>query len=387
MQTLEDYIEKYGSDKKISCHTSTYSFLFNNIRADVKSVLEIGIGTVADPESPSSFKGILSLFPHYRPGGSLRAWRDYFPNATVHGIDIADDCKFEENRIKTYIFDSTDKEKCNDNLNLETFDIIIDDGAHDAQSQIKTLANLFYRVRPGGYYIIEDIGGVIGGAPDFFETVGNDFKAIIKGHEFAMPLSNIIVIKKNYSGKGRVDKIYNFSPFSEELMKAMEFKKPTEAFPDLTIVTGLWNLSKPGRSFDHYLDCFSKILEMEHYMFIYIPAELESFVWERRDRKNTAVKILELEDIKNNYYAPFWDKTQQIRNDPKWINQTGEGGWLKSAPQTVLEYYNPIVQSKMFMLHDAKVMNPHNTNYFVWLDAGIANTVYEKYFTESPLSL
>lgn len=383
MQTLEDYIEKYGSDKKISCHTNTYSFLFNNIRADVKSVLEIGIGTVADPESPSSFKGILSLFPHYRPGGSLRAWRDYFPNATVHGIDIADDCKFEENRIKTYIFDSTDKEKCNDNLNLETFDIIIDDGAHDAQSQIKTLANLFYRVRPGGYYIIEDIGGVIGGAPDFFETVGNDFKAIVKGHEFAMPLSNIIVIKKNYSGKGRVDKIYNFSPFSEELMKAMEFKKPTEAFPDLTIVTGLWNLSKPGRSFDHYLDCFSKILEMEHYMFIYIPAELESFVWERRDRKNTAVKILELEDIKNNYYAPFWDKTQQIRNDPKWINQTGEGGWLKSAPQTVLEYYNPIVQSKMFMLHDAKVMNPHNTNYFVWLDAGIANTVYEKYFTEN----
>ena len=34
------------------------------------------------------------------------------------------------------------------------------------------------------------------------------------------------------------------------------------------------------------------------------------------------------------------------------------------------------------MLHDAKVMNVFDTNYFLWLDAGITNTVYEKYFTE-----
>lgn len=384
MQTLEDYIQKYGSDKNISYHSKTYSFLFNNLRSDIKSVLEIGIGTVADSDSPSSFKGILSLNPHYRPGGSLRAWRDYFPNATVYGIDIADDCKFEEDRIKTFIFDSTDKDKCNQNLDLTTFDVIIDDGAHDAQSQLKTIGNLFNRLRPGGYYIIEDIGGVQGGAPDFFETVGTEIKKIIDIHEYAMPLSNILVIKKTFSQKGRIDKIYNFSEFSEEAMKALERKKPKETkAQDLTIVTGLWNLNKPGRSFAHYLECFSKILEMPYNMFIYVPSELESFVWSRREKTNTIVRVLELEDIRANYYAPFWDKTQQLRNDPNWVNQTGEGGWLKSAPQTVLEYYNPIVQSKMFMLHDAKVMNPFGSNYYLWLDAGISNTVYEKYFTEN----
>jgi hypothetical protein len=171
--------------------------------------------------------------------------------------------------------------------------------------------------------------------------------------------------------------------YSDEQLETFKFKKPVVTDKNLTVVTGLWNLNKPNRSFDHYKECFGKILEMEHYMYIYIPKELEEFVWQRRLRENTTVKILELEDIKNNYYAPFWDKTQQIRNDPNWINQTGENGWLKNAPQTVLEYYNPIVQSKMFMVHDAKVTNPHNTDYFVWLDAGISNTVYEKYFSEN----
>jgi len=179
-------------------------------------------------------------------------------------------------------------------------------------------------------------------------------------------------------GKTAIESALN--KYSHEQLIEFQRKKPQVTDDKLTVVTGLWNLSKPGRSFDHYKECFEKILQMEQYMFIYVPKELEDFVWERRSKDNTIVKILELEDIKSNYYAPFWDNTQKIRNDPNWFNQTGENGWLKSAPQTVLEYYNPIVQSKMFMLHDAKVINAFNTDYFIWLDAGITNTVYENFF-------
>ena len=171
--------------------------------------------------------------------------------------------------------------------------------------------------------------------------------------------------------------------FSHDDLVALQKKKPVVTNKDLTVVTGLWNLSKPGRSIDHYLECFSKILEMEHYMHIYVPQEFVDFVWERRSRENTLVKVMELADIKSNYYAPFWEQTQKLRTDPNWVNQTGENGWLKSAPQTVLEYYNPIVQSKMFMLHDAKISNAFSTDYFIWLDAGISNTVYEKYFVDN----
>jgi hypothetical protein len=387
MHTLKDLVEKYGSDKNVSLHTSTYTFLFNNIRRDVKSVLEIGVGTVLESDSKSTFRGVLSLHPHYKPGGSLRAFRDFFPNAQLYGIDIGEDCKIDEERLKTFIFDSTDKQRCDEHLETLTFDLIIDDGSHYGKDQIATLSNLFHRVEPGGFYIIEDVGGVAGGEPDFIETYGEQFSKLIGEHEYCMPLSNIIVIKKTYSKKGKIDKIYQLSDFSEQLTPVDKSNEPAPApetlAKDLTIVTGLWNLNKPGRSFEHYLECFGKILEMKHFMYVYVPAELEDFVWKRRRKENTFVKILELSDIKGNYFAPFWDRAQGIRNDPDWINQTGEHGWLKQAPQTVLEYYNPIVMSKMFMVHDAKVTNPFNTDYFLWLDAGIANTVYEKYFTEN----
>lgn len=148
---------------------------------------------------------------------------------------------------------------------------------------------------------------------------------------------------------------------------------------NLTLVTGLWNIDRVGRDFSHYIEHFDKILETPVNMFIYIPKELEDIVWGKREKHNTFVKIFELEEIRNNYYAPFWDKTQEIRNNPSWINQAQ---WLKDSPQAKNEWYNPLVQSKMFMLHDAKIINPFNTDYFLWLDAGITNTVYENYFVK-----
>jgi hypothetical protein len=152
-----------------------------------------------------------------------------------------------------------------------------------------------------------------------------------------------------------------------------------ETSNDLTVVTGLWNINRPGRDFNHYIEHFKNFLDIPVKMLIYIPAEYEYLVWEKRSRENTFVKILELDDIKNNYYSPFWDKTQELRTKPEWLNQSG---WLSESPQASNEWYNPIVQSKMFMLSDATIWNPFNTDYFIWLDAGISNTVYEKYFSE-----
>lgn len=143
---------------------------------------------------------------------------------------------------------------------------------------------------------------------------------------------------------------------------------------NLTIVTGLWDISRVGRGFDHYIENFKRFLDIPVNMFIYIPAEYEYLVWEKRSRDNTFVKVSELSDVKH-LYAPHWDKTQEIRTSDKWLNITGEGGWLKNSPQAVNEWYNPIVQSKMFMLNDVTIWNPFDTDYFFWLDAGITNTV------------
>ena len=172
-----------------------------------------------------------------------------------------------------------------------------------------------------------------------------------------------------------------------DLQKVRDYranKKPTVEVPknSLTVVTGLWNINREGRPFTHYIENFKKFLDIPQNLFIFIPVEYEHLVWEKRSKENTFVRVYELEDVKN-LYAPHWDKTQAIRNNPEWINITGEGGWLKTSPQATLEWYNPIVQSKMFMLHDVTIWNPFNSEKFIWLDAGITNTVYEKFFTEN----
>lgn len=184
-------------------------------------------------------------------------------------------------------------------------------------------------------------------------------------------------------GNRKVLALWDLNKVREHLSKLPSPRlKPVVESKDLTIVTGLWNIGRPGRDFTHYLENFDKFLQMPYHMFIYVPKELEKFVWERRSSKNTHVRVFELSDVKQ-LYSPFWDKTQEIRNNPDWYNQTGENGWLKGSPQASLEWYNPIVQSKMFMLNDARILNPFDTEYLIWLDAGITNTVYEKYFSEN----
>lgn len=383
METLENtttyYIEKYGSDKKLSGYTKLYDPLFNPIRDDVKSFLEIGIGTL-DPSIPSSFVGNPAHYPHYKPGGSLRAWRDYFQNAQIYGIDVAEDCRFEEDRIKTFIFSSLDRNDCDENLRDAFFDAILDDGLHTAIGQLTTIRNLFHRVRENGYYIVEDCGGG-GEGKNIFEEYYDEFCQIVKNHEYYFG-GNVIIIRKNYSKRGRINDFNTF--IGPSIKENASSPPPTIEIinKDLTIVTGLWNINRPGRDFNHYIDNFKKILEIPNNLFIYIPKEYEYLVWEKRTRENTYVKNCEFSELKE-LYTPFWNQTQKIRTDPKWYNSTGEQGWLAGSPQAVLEWYNPIVQSKMPLLNNASIWNPFGNEYFLWLDAGITNTVYEKYFTEN----
>ena len=166
MQSLDSLIEKYGTDKTISGYSKSYEYLFNDIKNEVTSLLEIGIGSL-DANVDSNFRQIIESkyegvsFDHYRQGGSLRVWRDYFPKAQISGVDIAEDCRLTEDRITTYICDSTDKHACDKQLSTSMFDIIIDDGLHKAATQLQTLKNFFGRTRFGGLYIIEDLGGSI----------------------------------------------------------------------------------------------------------------------------------------------------------------------------------------------------------------------------------
>jgi O-methyltransferase len=226
-----------------------------------------------------------------------------------------------------------------------------------------SLSKIYDKVQDGGYIFFHDfrrpdLPGVDAAIRDFLQERGLPYHVIEVTEQVGLLIKNRENLDVNEIFKG---------------------KKTFEPNKNMTIVTGLWDINRVGRPFDHYITHFKKFLEIPQNLFIYIPKEYEDMVWEVRSRENTFVKIYELEDVKN-LYSPFWDKTQQIRTSPEWLSLAG---WLPESPQSKLEWYNPIVQSKMFMLNDASIWDPFGTEYFFWLDAGITNTVPSTHLIEN----
>lgn len=99
-------------------------------------------------------------------GLSLGAWYDYFPKAKIYGIDLfqrskMEDIKyFEKDRIEGLKADSTKPLTKFEVMNRWPdikFDIIIDDGMHAPEHNLKTFKNFFPLLNEGGHYYIEDV--------------------------------------------------------------------------------------------------------------------------------------------------------------------------------------------------------------------------------------
>lgn len=150
---------------------------------------------------------------------------------------------------------------------------------------------------------------------------------------------------------------------------------------NITIVTGLWDLKRGDlrgwakRDFKQYKERFFELLQTDAQMCIWIPKSLEKEVLDIRGDKPTRIIIKEIEDFKT--WNPFFDKIQEIRNNPEWKNLAG---WLSDSPQAALEFYNPMMFTKFFMLNDTALSNPFGSDYFFWIDGGLTSTVSSGYF-------
>jgi hypothetical protein len=150
---------------------------------------------------------------------------------------------------------------------------------------------------------------------------------------------------------------------------------------NITLVTGIWDIGRGdltkgwSRPYQHYLDKFEKLLEVQENLIIFGDEELKKFVFERRNESNTQFIVRPLSWFTNSEFYPM---IQKIRNTPTWFNQVG---WLKESTQARLENYNPLVMSKVFLLNDAKIMDQFNSEYMFWIDGGLTNTVHPGYFT------
>ena len=135
---VSEILQRHQSDK-VTHHSygPLYDTLLSPYRESAKNVLELGI----------------------LEGCSLRAWREFFPNATIRGVDNESGrLVHDEPRIISYHMDTKDRDRfiatCAD---FPLFDVIVDDASHTIMEQVWAACCLWGRLEPGGIYIIEDI--------------------------------------------------------------------------------------------------------------------------------------------------------------------------------------------------------------------------------------
>ena len=148
---IQDLFIKHRTDKggvkvewspDIHYYYRVYSIIFNPIKFDVTKLLELGVAY----------------------GSSLKAYREFFPNAEIWGIDNGSlrllGILFYQilkgmdriNLINRDAFDPKTLDKVPDD-----FDIIIEDTDHKLTTQIKALRLYWSKLKKGGFFIIEDI--------------------------------------------------------------------------------------------------------------------------------------------------------------------------------------------------------------------------------------
>ncbi len=140
MDPLTELAFKHQTDKgTLHGFTRFYHKLFSDRRESTKKLLEVGIYW----------------------GASLFMWREYFPNATIYGMDLQTNDKAKgQERIVTADVDQDDSKQLTNAITgwgTPSFDIILDDGGHFVSQQRTTLETCWRYLAPGGIYVVEDL--------------------------------------------------------------------------------------------------------------------------------------------------------------------------------------------------------------------------------------
>lgn len=153
MLTLDEIAIKNGTDKGTTSQfasTHGYAPIYEKYLSDLRDkqirMLEVGV-----------------CMEFTQGGQSVRMWYEYFEQAEIYTFDIVD-MKHLENelpyRVRFYKGDQSSREDLKNmyaQFGSKPFDFILEDGSHIHEHQIISLGSLFPYVKPGGYYILEDV--------------------------------------------------------------------------------------------------------------------------------------------------------------------------------------------------------------------------------------
>lgn len=154
LPTLDELANKYNTDKGTAFSGPTkhgYTPFYENFMLPIRDMpirlLEIGI-----------------CMEGTEGGHSVNLWLEYFKNASVFTFDIEDMSQhpsiIDNPRVSFFQGDQSVREDFNkmfDSFGNLQFDFIIEDGSHRHEHQMISFGHLFKYVKPGGFYILEDM--------------------------------------------------------------------------------------------------------------------------------------------------------------------------------------------------------------------------------------
>jgi SAM-dependent methyltransferase len=199
----------HGSDKgnwDWHNYTTIYSAVFGPLLKHKIKIFELGLGS-----NRAEFGA--NMGRHGRPGASLRGWRDLFPSALLFGADIDRAALFTETRITTFQCDQLDSSAVQalwaEPSLRDGLDIIVDDGLHTLEGSIRFLDASLRQLRPGGIYVIEDVGNKL--KQQWLELLDGNYSRRYPDHEFVLaelPLAtndfdnNLLLIRRKPGPSG-----------------------------------------------------------------------------------------------------------------------------------------------------------------------------------------
>lgn len=157
MSSFTFLANREGTDKGTQAGAAHgYSLVYDTILAPYRrqarvDILEMGLA-IGGPELDGDVDRKVTASP------SLNAWLQYFEAPEVVGFDISDFSSIKHDNFTFVRGDSGKRDDVEQLLALERqFDIILDDASHASYHQQLGLAVLFDALKPGGFYIIEDL--------------------------------------------------------------------------------------------------------------------------------------------------------------------------------------------------------------------------------------
>jgi SAM-dependent methyltransferase len=137
MITLDSIAERHKTDKcKLLGHgyCDIYERYFGHLRDEPVTILELGI----------------------QYGLSLKMWAEFFHRSEVYGVDTMSHFSTDNPHIHVFQGDASHALFWNGFARGVTFDIVIEDSDHRDSTQEVVFKSLWPRVKPGGYFVIED---------------------------------------------------------------------------------------------------------------------------------------------------------------------------------------------------------------------------------------